>query len=166
MGRDETIRRDLIRRLVSALRSRRRQRLNPRPATPSPKSKVKGCLLAIAIGVGVLIVVGVCVGNLSEPGPVPCPSADEGTFDLDFTVKFRIEQEVKDLLRDPDTFKLDEVYTRGAYVTRRADGTTFYSTVEVEFRGENLFGAMVPGLAVVDLEEVNGACQVASARIP
>ena len=89
-------------------------------------------------------------------GPSQCPTVPEESetgFDMEFGVQWDIEHAVKDLLNDPDSYKKNEITASRRFEEARDDGSRYYARITVDFRARNAFGGMVPGSAVVWIQE-------------
>ena len=94
--------------------------------------------------------------------------SNESNNEITETVTFNddIDDEIKELLNDPDSYERDSMYARRALSEARSDGTKYYTRLDVRFRARNAFGGMARGYGLVDLSEnAEGHCRITSTTI-
>ena len=84
---------------------------------------------------------------------------------MEFGVQWDVERAVKDLLNDPDSYKKNKINASSRFAETRADGSRYDTRLTVDFRARNAFGGMVPGLAVVWIQETPEGCAVDYAEL-
>ena len=80
-------------------------------------------------------------------------------------LKHGVNNKVKALLLNPDSYRNENIFTRVSYAKARDDGTAYVARVEVTFQAENAAGWMAAGRATVDLRETSSGCKLGAARL-
>ena len=84
-----------------------------------------------------------------------------GTFDSPSSeLKRDIERDIKDLMKDPDSYEYVDVSAPGSSLVTREDGTEYFSLLLWEFRGKNAYGGVVRHEAAVRVGEYGIGCLV------
>ncbi len=128
------------------------------------KQTAIGCLGIIVLAIIIGIVCGVTGSN--EPTVIRCPTVPKNLgdgFDLDLAVEWAAEDAIRDILQDPDSFEERGISSRAMWGVPRADGSEYYSKLEVDFTARNALGGTVRGYATVDLRETSSGCIVSNA---
>lgn len=122
----------------------------------------RGFLISAVIAAFISIACGVL--DLDPPCPT-VPEGDTDTFDM-AGFDWDVDQAIKDLLNDPDSYVRENTLARRGFSDSRADGTRYYTQVEVDFRAKNIYGGVVPGYAYVQLSEnADGDCKIEDTRL-
>ena len=101
------------------------------------------------------------------PDPDPCPSVPtSGGFEVGLHLQYDIDDGIKELLNDPDSYKRDSMHASPALSEVRSDGTKYYTRLNVQFRARNVFGGMTQDYGLVGLfENGEGHCSIASTTL-
>ena len=128
---------------------------------PTFREAWPGMLIIVVLAVAL---VGGCMWIFGGSSlPEKCPDV-EGGFELG-NLKYGVQNKVKALLHNPDSYTDEVMFTRPVHAKERTDGTEYIGRVEITFTAEGTTGFRQSGRATVDLRKTANGCRVGDARL-